>query len=156
MFYVCWMDFNGPEFIVYQWIFRFLSTEEWKVGTMYKSIVSLITKVIMQQHLVCNSCASSAAFPECLDRAQSGGKALRWFEGRVAGRMFRRIWPSFLPFFSPSSFLYAFYFSCSPSLPPFILTTIPPIPFSFKLYFYPTLHRNLFSQILFSLSRAGL
>lgn len=61
------------------------------------STVSLSTKVIMQKHLVCNSCANSAAFPECLDRAQHSGNARRWFEGRVAGRMFRRIWPSFLP-----------------------------------------------------------
>lgn len=84
------------------------------------SIVSLSTKVIMQQHLVCSSCASSAAFPECLDRAQSGGKALRWFEGRVAGRMFRRIWPSFLSFFSPSSFLIPLCISfLLPSLPSF-------------------------------------
>lgn len=32
-------------------------------------------------------------------------KVMRWYEGRVSGRMFKRIWPSFLPFFYPSSFL---------------------------------------------------
>lgn len=37
MFYVCWMDFNGPRFIVYQWICRFLSRETWKVGTIHKA-----------------------------------------------------------------------------------------------------------------------
>lgn len=79
--------------------------EKWGVYTVQNSIVSLSTKVFMQQHLVCNSCVSSTTFPECLDRAHSGGESLRWFEGRVAGRMFRRIWPSFLPFFSPFSFL---------------------------------------------------
>lgn len=104
------------------------------------SIVSLSAKVIMQQHLVCNSCASSAAFPECLDRAQSGGKVLRWFEGRVAGRMFRRIWPSFLPFFSPTSFLIPLCLS-------FLLLSLPSsfhpdyrfLHSSFTLSFCPTL-----------------
>lgn len=64
---------NGLEFIVYQGIFSL----DMKSGDYTNSIVSLSTKVIMQQHLVCNSCASNAAFPECLDRAQRGGKALR-------------------------------------------------------------------------------
>lgn len=74
----------------------------------------------------CNSCADSAAFPECLDRAQSGGETLRWYEegGRLAGRMFRRIWPSFLPFFPPPhfSFLNAFL-PLSPFLSLFVINT---------------------------------
>lgn len=83
--------------------FQFLVCRDMKSGRYVENnIVSLSTKVIMQKHLVCNSCA---AFPECLDRAQCGGKALRWLEGRVAGRMFRRTWPSFLPLLSLCSFL---------------------------------------------------
>lgn len=128
---------------------------EIKSGDVQTSIVSLSTKVIMQQHLVCKSCASRAAFPECLDRAQSGGQALRWFEGRVAGRMFRGIWPSCLPFSLPlhSSLLYAVHLSCSPSLPPFILTTISDIPLSFPHHTSVLLK---VTQTLFSLSCAGL
>lgn len=55
--------------------FQLLVCRDMKSGRYVETnIVSLSTKVIMQKHLVCNSCA---AFPECLDRAQCCGKALR-------------------------------------------------------------------------------
>lgn len=122
---------NELEFTVFQWIFTLLSAEQWKVETKQHCRVP---RSLCNNTWWCNSCAGSAAFPECLDRAQNGGRhwgvmKWGWQEGCLGGSDL----PSF--HFSPPvqiSFLYAFHFSCPASLPPSTLTTLSSIPLSFS------------------------
>lgn len=127
MFYVCWMDLNSLYFNGFL-VSCLKRNEKWGLYSEKKQYCG-VPRSLYKNTWWCNSCAGSAAFPECLDRAQSGGEALRWYEegGRVAGRMFRRIWPSFLPFFP----LFIFHSSMpliSPALPPFFLPPSQPFP----------------------------
>lgn len=129
-------------FIVYKWIFRFLSTEAWKV--------SLSTRLLWKNTWCVTLVQAGPPFLDAWTEPKMGGRHLGdleggWQEGCLGGSDL----PS-LHFPTHRSFLNCFRFSCFPSLPAPSQTTIPLSFFFFILYF-------CLIKILFSpLSHAGL